>query len=38
LNLDRYFQQEIVCDLATKIGSGGDSTLRSTALVSPNLT
>ena len=32
LNLDRYFQQEIICDLVMKIGSGGASSLRPTAL------
>ena len=35
INLDDYFQQEIVCDLIAKIGSGGGggcSTLRSTSL------
>ena len=36
VNLDEYFQQEIVCDLIAKIGSGGGgggcSTLRSTSL------
>lgn len=31
-HLGRYFQQEIICDLVTKIGSGGSSTLRATAL------
>lgn len=32
-NLDRHFQQEIICDLVAKIGSGGaSSTLRSTSL------
>ena len=32
LNLDRYYQQEIICDLVMKIGAGGSSTLRPTAL------